>query len=172
LEQVGVTDDNQQKVERAGRRTPDRTEYQRQYYLSRREELAEAKRRRYQEDPAYRLAVQQATVASKERARRNRGLSIHDIQRLASDITQGAMVMGPQGPVRVYMLKAMAQALGMSYLGMLWWRKKGILPPSPYRLNEGIEMYSQAQIAVVSAAREHHLAQYPSTLNRILMGGC
>lgn len=143
-------------AEKTGERTPpDRTAYQQQYYLTRREELAEAKRRRYQEDAAYHKAICEASTASKERHRRAREAWGRAQQE--DEDARGIVCEGHLGPVRGYSLTTMAMALGIPRDTVKEWPRRGMFPPTPYRSRGGRALYSQAQIVgVVEALAVYH----------------
>lgn len=151
-------------ADKTGERTPpDRTAYQQQYYLTRREELAEAKRRRYEEDEAYRKAIRDASTASKERHRRAR-----DRAQQAAEAAPGVVCEGPAGPVRGYSLAAMAVSLGLSRDTVQDWARRGIFPPTPYRTRGGRALYSRDQIIGVVAALETYHERYPDKRRQVL----
>jgi hypothetical protein len=144
------------------RTPPDRTAYQQQYYLTRREELAEAKRRRYEEDEAYRQGIRDASTASKERWRRAR-----DQARLVEVAAPGNVCVGPRGPVQGYSLAAMAVSLGLSRDTVQGWARRGIFPATPYCLPGGRMLYSKEQIAAVVAALETYHERYPDVRRQV-----
>jgi hypothetical protein len=144
-----VTDIEEQQ--RTVRERGDRREYQHNYYLSRREELAEIKRRRYAEDPGYRAMIARTSEASRKRKARARGVE-EQAHRFTAEQAPGFILAGPQGPMRVYSLATLTMVLGVSKELVRKWRKIGVLPPSVYRLHNGREVYSEHQIAGVAAA--------------------
>lgn len=135
----------------------DRREYLRKYYKENRDRMREARRKRYEEDAAYREAV---LTRARERRLAERLQSGDAIDagtvpppgRIPSNQVLFANVNGRQ--IGGYPQVALAERLLVSVSTIRRWRQRGILPDTPYRVGK-LPIYTDAMMDVVVQAMAH-----------------
>lgn len=133
----------------------DRSEYQREYYQRRREELSQQRKERYQDDKAYRQEIL-------DRVREYRAERRAERDRLRAE---GALPLpqprGPRPPLRVslngvmtvaYTVGGMAELLQRSVDVINYWARIGLLPATPYRSPRGDRLYTEGMVMIVKIA--------------------
>jgi hypothetical protein len=133
----------------------DRREYQRQYYLDKKERISQERKQRYQEDAEYRAAILERVkeyrteLRSKRSKLRNEGKIPPPHPR------------GPRQPMKVivngvstvaYTVGRLAEEINRSKDVINYWSRIGLLPKTPYRSSRGDRLYTECMTIVLKLA--------------------
>jgi hypothetical protein len=133
----------------------DRSDYQREYYLKRKDTLSQERKDKYRSDPSYR----EKAIAQARRYRREKR---EERERLrAEGKLPPAKSGGPRKPTEVdiggrkvlaYTITIAAQRLGKSKSTLNNWTRQGVLPVTPLRTEGGDRLYTEGMIMVMKLA--------------------
>jgi len=133
----------------------DRSEYQKQYYLDRKEAISKERKRRYREDPEYRESILDRVSDYRNKKQEN----INKLR--AEGKLPPSHPRGPRPPMKVkvngvstivYTVGRMAVELNRSKDVINYWTRIGLLPPTPYRSASGDRLYTESMAIVVKIA--------------------
>jgi hypothetical protein len=131
--------------------------YQEQYYQDHKAAIAARKARKYAEVPAYKAAIEAARAARAARVARARAfLRDQGMGWGAAGAIPDALelVLRSGRAVTAYPLRVVARAVGRSEHTLLYWYRRGLLPPTPYTGPRGARVYTAGQVQVLRAALE------------------
>ena len=139
-----------------------RRDYQREYYLQRKEKLSRRRKDRYRSDPEYREKAKAAARQYREE-RRRQVAHLREIGELPPPIRQ----RGPRKPVDVevrgemvkaYTISTLASRINRSSSAINFWTRAGLLPKTPLRSARGERLYTDGMIEVVKTALDKRSA--------------
>lgn len=131
----------------------DRKSYNKDYYKQHKDEIAERRRRKYEEDEEYRKRRLEAAQKYREKKQRER-------ERKAS--RKGKEYVrrrgGPRKPVEIeiggevelgYTISVLAKKSKRSLATIRSWRNKGIFPVTPFQTQRGDTLYTMPMIKIL-----------------------
>lgn len=145
------------KAESAGKTAEDRdrSDYQKKYYLDRKEAISKERKRRYHEDPEYRESILDRVSEYRTKKQKN-------IDKLRADgKLPPSHPRGPRPPMKVkvngvstivYTVGRMSVELNRSKDVINYWTRIGLLPQTPYRSASGDRLYTESMTIVVKIA--------------------
>jgi hypothetical protein len=133
-----------------------RRQYQREYYLQRKEELSRDRKEKYRTDPEYREKAKEAARQYRE-SRRRQVAHLREIGKLPPVTRE----RGPRKAVQVevdgeavpaYTITTLASRLNRSVAVVNYWIRSGLLPKTPFRSARRDRLYTDGMILVVKMA--------------------
>ena len=135
---------------------PNKSTYNREYYLKNKDRLNKRKAKRYDKDKAYRLAAtkRRRKQLAKERAKVVKVKHIEaDPKRMRVRLEDGTTHV-----TDTLTLGQVAHRLGVSDSLLRKWENEGVTPPVTYRTKGGNRVYTAAQVKVMDEVYRKHLA--------------
>lgn len=136
----------------------DRSEYLKNYYAERRDELSEKRKAKYRSDPAARARAIEASRRYREEQRQKKKAMIE-----RGEIE--APHRGPRAPVMVevagkqveaFTITTFAEQIGRSAEAINHWINVGIIPKTPFRSDRGDRLYTDAMMLAVKLVIQRH----------------
>lgn len=133
----------------------DRRKYFIDYYVARKEELSETRKKKYLEDPEYREKALKLARDYRKKQREKR-----EKLRAAGKLPP-AHPSGPRPPISVrvgslttvaYTVGRVAQEINRSRDVLNYWTRVGLLPQTPYRSPRGDRLYTEGMVLVLKLA--------------------
>lgn len=126
----------------------DRRDYHKDYYREHRDEIAERKKSRYQEDEAYRQERIEAQRAYRERKRKEleKKLKGKQPERKRGGPRKPKMVRVNGGEEEAFTFGVLAEKVGRSKVTLNYWSRNGIFPETPFRTERGERLYTMPMI--------------------------
>lgn len=135
-------------------------DYYKEWYENNKEALSEARKARYANDPEYRERVRTWNANSRKRKRK---AALKEMRRARKVVKLGADGAWKTFNVEVdgviipaFTIGAVAKATGKSLSTLRVWERKGIIPETPYRANNGDRLYTLEQIEAVKRSLDAH----------------
>lgn len=140
-----------------------KSKYMREYYRKNKERIAEAKKRRYENDPEYREEIKQRRKMQYEKQK---------VARAKKKLKSGSPGNGPKEMnvltesgrtvrAKMFLRGQLAERMELSARTLQKWEVEGVLPECAYRTKAGWRLYTEDQVEVAVRVYQKHLPDNP-----------